>query len=514
MSLSRFKVAARDDLSLVLIRQKARWRKSMAGQSSRQRRRFARDKARKLSERLVRLGVSKDVATASVELESMGWVRPQADQINIVIVPGSDVGAAEVDERPIAEKQRQIAHFKRKTLRRLLHDLPDARVELISSRHKDGPAIGLTGLSSEKMSPKKSIRAVHLEAIGAAICPELSKSEVEQLKNSGAVILQNQPIELVDTMSFEEVSSTDGSIQGTCWHLGHIGIDVARKKGLTGKGIVIGILDTGIDASHREFAQKQIAFQEFDGTGQRVARSSPRDCDRHGTHVSALCAGSGVGVAPAAQLAVAAVLTEKSTSGMCGRPAQILAGLNWLIRGDGNLPRPADVINASLSKRGMDPYWYERIQGARNVDGVLMIAAIGNNGGSRIGNHGSPGNYDLVLGIGAVDANDAVAPFSDWGPANHPQGLGAGVSKPDILAPGVNILSAIPRARYGRLSGTSMASPIVTGAAALLLEDDPKLKQDPVGLVQRLCALVKPNSGPTHPHAARRGHGSLDLSLL
>ena len=400
-------------------------------------------------------------------------------------------------------------------MRRLLHDMPDHQFELVSSRHHGGATIKSSHASATGVSGGVTARAVHLESIGAVICPALTPAEIKKLEGRGAVVLSNDPIELIDAVSATSDEKPTGSSEPS-WHLPHIGWSSGTTAKLGGHGIIIGVLDTGIDAAHTEFQGKNIYFQEFGPSGERVDRKSPLDHQRHGTHVSGLCAGKTVGVAADADLAVAAVLTMRDARGnMYGNAAQILAGINWLLRGDGNLPRPVDVINASLSKRGIDAYWHQRISDAREVDGVLIIAAIGNNGRNGIGNHGSPGNYDVALGIGAVDETDAVADFSDWGPANHPVHQNRSpVQKPDMVAPGVKIRSAIPNQKYLELSGTSMACPLVAGTAALLLERDPTLKDDVGQLVQRLTQLVKPGSGPGHPQAPRRGAGSLDLSQL
>src|SRR6202000_2714661 len=118
-------------------------------------------------------------------------------------------------------------------------------------------------------------------------------------------------------------------------------------------------------------------------------------------------------------------------TGPVGYLAQIASGLNWLLstafRGPDDDPG-VDVVNASFGGAGYDAYLYTPLAQARLALGTLMIAAIGNNGEHGINKHGSPGNYDITVGVGAVDRDGTVAPFSDWGTVSqHP-----GTAKPDL----------------------------------------------------------------------------------
>jgi subtilisin family serine protease len=293
-------------------------------------------------------------------------------------------------------------------------------------------------------------------------------------------------------------------------------VQTARAQNLDGAGILAGVLDTGIDATHPEFAGKLVHFAEFDPQGKPIAGAPPRDAGSHGTHVSGLIAGANVGLAPAASLAVAAVLTVLNAQGrLTGMLAQILAGLNWLLvqpfRGEEN--PGVDILNASLGGLGYNNYLYSALTSARLVPGTLMVAAIGNNALALglppplVGRHGSPGNYDIVMGVGAHDAADDIAPFSDWGPVPaHP-----GVNKPDLAAPGARVYSSVPGG-YQAMSGTSMASPVVCGTGALLLQKDPTLNGDAPRLFNRLRQLVRPHTTPANQ--ARGGAGLLDLTTL
>lgn len=335
-----------------------------------------------------------------------------------------------------------------------------------------------------------------LNALGLLLVddqPEL----VARMMAAGATALPNDVFSLV-----HPDVHTEGV--GEAWHLEMLKAKKARENGLTGAGIRIGILDTGIDAGHSEFSGKSVSFQEFDASGSAVTGSA-RDTGNHGTHVSAIAAGRTTGVAPDSALAVAAVLTSSGS----GTRAQILAGLNWLIshrHGANDADVGVDVLNASLGSSAYNNFLHGTLTAAMAV-GIHMVAAIGNSGSLGINRHGSPGNYDIVTGVGAVDSAGNIAAFSDWGTV--PQH--GGIRKPDLAAPGVNIRSAVPGGGMAFMSGTSMAAPMVAGACALVLQKNPALKTNPAQLATTIAGCVKPSSGP---NAARFGSGVLDLSLL
>lgn len=276
------------------------------------------------------------------------------------------------------------------------------------------------------------------------------------------------------------------------WHLTKVGLPV---EGSDGEGILVGVLDTGIDAAHPEFVGKTIHFQEFNAAGMKIA-GGPRDAGEHGTHVCSIIAGRTAGVAPGASLAVAAVLTHADAFGrMSGTLVQIVNGFDWLVKTmfrDGN--PGVDVMNASLGGAGFNTYLQQPVRSAVQL-GVPLIAAIGNSGRSGAGQHGSPGNYPEVMGVGASDVSDAVADFSDWGTGAPPTGPRYPV--PDLCAPGVLVYAAKPGGAFQRMSGTSMATPVVTGVAARRMSADQTLVGKPAALFNELRRKLAPcTTGP------------------
>lgn len=379
-----------------------------------------------------------------------------------------------------------------------------SRFDLVGARRarRRLPSIG------RSPDPRRlSSRSLYLESLGIAIVPELTPSEVAAFERAGTVIMENALI------GVDDPAGDSGGIAPPVDHLDAITVQHARGMGLTGKGVAIGILDTGIDASHPEFKGTSIAFAEILSDGRRrVGR--PRDFGTHGTQVAALCAGRSSGVAPEAALAVAAVLTQKGADGrMVGYRTQILQGLDWLTMGF-NLPFQVDVVNASLGSLDDERPAYREAALASRDEGVLVVASIGNGGGAGFGRHTTPGDLDCVVSVGAVDGAGRVADFSAWGFCHD--GTGSNVEcKPDVMAPGVAIRSAVPGGGYVVRDGTSLACPLVSGACALLIEHDGGMRGEPGRILERLLDTVADLPPQPAGYDVRRGgRGSLNVARL
>ena len=358
-----------------------------------------------------------------------------------------------------------------------------------------------------RVSRSQSVQV--LDSLNVYLVEDLNPEEQASLEGI-ADVLENIEIDMVQPLS-------SGYDDDNTWHLDDTNAAAAWSQGFRGQGVRIGVMDTGIDPDHPEFAGKHISFMEFDTTGFPIS-TTPRDAGDHGTHVAGIATGATCGVAPDADLAVAAVLTSQGQNGqMVGYLAQILAGYNWLVHNNhddsGGVSKCA-VINASLGASGFSNYLYSSVDmQLTTLKTSLLVAAIGNAGLAGVNNHGSPANYDIAAGVGAVDNSGIVAPFSDWGLEATHMAL-----KPDLCAPGVDIRSAIPGGGYARKSGTSMATPAAAAAAALLLQKHPGYLRNPRSLRSALIALVDSSTvrNPAN-HAggySRIGSGKLDLSLI
>ena len=252
-----------------------------------------------------------------------------------------------------------------------------------------------------------------------------------------------------------------------------IGAPRAWKAGHTGKGVKVAVLDTGLDAGHPDLARAVVGARDFTGSPSGTA-----DKVGHGTHVAGIITGDGagsggkyVGVAPDATLLNGKVLGDDGS----GQESWIIAGMEWAVE------QGARVVNMSLGAMfvSSDDPMAAAVDRLTEQSGTLFVTAAGNFG-PEPGSIRSPGTAERALTVGAVDRNDVLADFSGRGPL-EPDGR----LKPDVTAPGVGIVSALAEGseiagsepsvdgRYVALSGTSMATPHVAGAAALLAGEHP-----------------------------------------
>ncbi|WP_026366174.1 S8 family serine peptidase [Promicromonospora sukumoe] len=260
----------------------------------------------------------------------------------------------------------------------------------------------------------------------------------------------------------------DGKAESTLDHsTAQIGAPEAWAAGFDGTGASVAVLDTGIDATHPDVAD-QIAQAESFVPGQAV----DDDQHGHGTHVASTVLGTGAaseglykGVAPGADLLVGKVLDNDGY----GQDSWIIAGMEW---GAAN----ADVVSMSLGDSslndGTDPM-AQALNALSEETGALFVVAAGNSYAE--GSLGSPGTADAALTVGAVDDGDVRADFSSYGPR-----VGDHAIKPDLTAPGVGIVAARSQQSGGEgwyvsMNGTSMATPHVAGAAAIVKGAHPEL---------------------------------------
>jgi subtilisin family serine protease len=279
-----------------------------------------------------------------------------------------------------------------------------------------------------------------------------------------------------------------------------IGGPEAWAAGQTGAGASVAILDTGYDPDHPDLAGVVTGSQDFVGTGIR-------DQVGHGTHVASIAAGRGTasggkytGVAKDANLMVGKVCDP----GGCPFDA-ILAGMQWAAESG------ARVVNMSLGGGpgdGTDPIETE-LNRLSAEHGTLFVVAAGNYGeyGEKVS---SPASADAALAVASVSKQDVFSPFSQPGPR-----IGDFALKPDIAAPGESIVAARAAGtldeyavdeHYARLDGTSMATPHVAGAAAILAAQHPDWSGE-----QLKSALM----GSAHPIDAgvyQQGAGRVDVA--
>lgn len=379
-------------------------------------------------------------------------------------------------------------------------DNPASRFDTLGSAG-DAGTFGLPKIASIEPASEPPADMRVLAGVGA-ILVDRDELDLEAIYSQpGVSVYPNVEIHMVHPdmeIAADDPSAGAAMADDPYWHLARVGLASGQPGG---QGIVIGVLDTGIDDTHSEFTGKRVHFREFDKDGHEVVGPT-RDAGNHGTHVSSIAAGRGCGAAPDADLAVAAVLTTPDAQGrLFGYLKQIAAGMDWLVQQQFRPGRRGvDVVNASLGGSGYHPYLEQPVLNGLAA-GISMIAAIGNDGRRGGGFHGSPGNYRTTLSVGASDAQDVTAIFSDWELSGQDGRIQYPV--PNLSAPGVDVLAAIPGNRYARMSGTSMATPLVTGIAARRMSDSPALLGHPRALFLSLLSTLD----PVQPHPYNRNYG-------
>ncbi|WP_327007446.1 S8 family serine peptidase [Dactylosporangium sp. NBC_01737] len=248
-----------------------------------------------------------------------------------------------------------------------------------------------------------------------------------------------------------------------------IGAPEAWAAGYDGTGVKVAVLDTGVDPNHPDLAGQIVDSQSF------VPGEAVQDGHGHGTHVATTIAGTGAasggkykGVAPGAKLVIGKVMSNAGS----GYDSQIIAGMEWAAHSG------AKVISMSLggTPDADTTPTAEAVNELTAETGVLFTIAAGNAGQNGAKTLGSPGIAEAALTVGAVDGADAVTYFSSRGPTP------GGRLKPEITAPGWKIIAGRASGTtmgapvddfYTAASGTSMATPHVAGAAALLAGQHP-----------------------------------------
>lgn len=311
---------------------------------------------------------------------------------------------------------------------------------------------------------------------------EVDQSKVDGVLTSlpvGSRIAVDRSVSMMEDETYKAGAPKDGSIPDDVTN-SIIGIEKVWEKGFTGKGQTIAVIDSGIHP-HEDLKDKIVAWVDLES-----GKADPYDSYGHGTHVAGIAAGNGVksagahkGVAPDANV-VGVRITNVS---------EAIKGIQWCIEHKDE--HDIGVINMSLGDLAVRSYkddpWAQAAQKAMEA-GITVVVAAGNDGPSTH-NISTPGTHPDVITVGALDdkrtedrSDDAVADFSSRGPTID------GIHKPDVVAPGVNIfgplspgsdmdVTELPHdgANYFAMSGTSMATPIVSGLAACLRQANPDL---------------------------------------
>ncbi|MEM9542682.1 MAG: S8 family serine peptidase [Cyanobacteria bacterium P01_E01_bin.42] len=323
---------------------------------------------------------------------------------------------------------------------------------------------------------------------------EMPDPLADRLKREVAniIILQDEPIELIRPTQSTETRKERLETEDI-WHLQAIARSESKK---TGKDIKVAVFDTGIDASHGEIEGKVTSSYCLNFRGAVGAWNiEPMDCEDtqgHGTHVAGLICGKTVGIARDAALINMLLLPRGS-----GTVRNFIMALEWLLQRE-------DVRIANISA-GVSAKFREQMSDVVNdllAFGILPICAIGNEGRNITS---SPGNCQGVLSVGACDRDGKVAGFSSSAKmvVDDQEYL-----VPSLVAPGKGVYSAVMGGGYEAWNGTSMATPIVSGIAALILEEDPIMSAYDL----REALLDRCRSLPGQS-AVRQGEGLIRVQL-
>lgn len=307
-----------------------------------------------------------------------------------------------------------------------------------------------------------------------------------------ASIVKEHTYKLDRTESKSTDAATDADPTGAEWGVQDIKADqVWDQYDDRGEGIVIANVDSGVQYDHPALKGNYRGnngdgsfthdYNWYDPTGQ-CTTSAPCDNNGHGTHTMGTMVGAGgVGVAPGAKWIAAKGCESSSCS-----DSSLLAAGQWILAPTdhtGQNPRPdlaPDIVNNSWG--GGDTTFYQDIVEAWNAAGIFEAFAAGNDGnGTTCSTTHAPGSQAPAYGVGAYDSAGKIAGFSGFGPS-----LVDGSAKPNISAPGVNIRSTWPGNTYKSINGTSMATPHVAGAVALLWSSAPSL----IGNIDETRALL------------------------
>lgn len=278
--------------------------------------------------------------------------------------------------------------------------------------------------------------------------------------NSYALLSANPSVDFVERDSHFVVATSDSlesAEYAESWGVSNIGAEAAHSSDFTGRGIKIAVLDTGVDYTHPDLSPNYIEGYDFINDD-----SDPMDDNGHGTHVAGIIAGAKngegiLGVAPEAEIYALKVSDSRGKGSFSG----LIKGIDWAIEHD------MDIVTMSITGTGGTKALQKAVQLAYNEYGIILVAAVGNGGSGEVL---YPAAYEEVIGVGSVTEDGEKSSFSRTG------------EEVELVAPGSDIKSTAIDGKYRVTSGTSMATPFVTGAAALLLETDERIWEN-TGLV-------------------------------
>lgn len=368
--------------------------------------------------------------------------------------------------------------------------------------------------AAEKMSKSVSLFA---SAVADSVLPitrvDVTIQSIEFLAKDPNVVavMPNQRVHLIRPKEIEygklAVHETRDKLT---WGLKQLAIpELWSRAKSKGKGIRVGVLDTGVHGDHSALKGRVKEFVVIDPLGRQISCKPSFDSGQHGTHVCGTIAGSttddgiAIGVAPQADLFVAGVLIGEATLNT------VFEGIGWAME------QGVDIINMSLGFSYYEPLFAEILTMLQAQYDILPVVAAGN---ENHGNSSCPGNVRSAFSVGAAEKLPknklAVASFSSGASLTFPGETPTIVHKPDLVAPGHQVLSCIPDEtrpdgtyRFTYMSGTSMATPHVAGVAAVLMaaEKSASVRQ----IMEAMITTARHPEGASAAPDNRWGYGML-----
>lgn len=375
---------------------------------------------------------------------------PKFDEVAETLAAKSD----RLDEKSRSENFQELSQRRRSSIQ--------------GRRTRAGAPVDFEITAKEVAGPGSDVRVIaapEAETIATGVTIiETDPDGAAALNNEFADVdvIADEELELIepDRQAAAVAADTSDLTDSELWHLKAIGLEAARSNGFkgTGEGVTVAVLDTGI-ADVPEIHGKVTQTLELDTTNW-VAKTdpAPKDTEGHGTHVAGLIAGDVVGVAPGARMANVIMIPDGR-----GTLSNYILALEWVA----SQPQIA-LLNMSAGKRGFFPNMRIMARVIRRVRALSAIA-IGNEG---LNSSRSPGNYPEVFSVGASNSDNEIWRGSGGGELTIDQ---MNVTVPKLVAPGEGVTSCVMHGGYQSWNGTSMATPILTGIACLMLERFPDI---------------------------------------
>ncbi|PAV31297.1 hypothetical protein CIL05_01195 [Virgibacillus profundi] len=320
----------------------------------------------------------------------------------------------------------------------------------------------------------------------------------------------------IEAEVIEPVKTDDNKLSEIAWNVDRVNAPQTWEKGFNGEGVVVASIDSGVQWDHPALKEKYRGYNAETGEVDHSAsffdavygEKEANDYQGHGTHVTGTMVGDEVGVAPQAKWIAANVANASG-----GLPSDaILSAAEWMMAPGGDAANAPDVVNNSWGFPGYTPEemneFFRDVIVAWQDAGIFPVFAAGNAVPGVVepveGSVSIPALYPEAFAVGATDQDNALAEFSLRGPSPY------GDIKPNVAAPGVEILSTYPGDGYAVSNGTSMAAPAVAGIAALMIQAKSDVTIDELKTTLQETATELTNEEYTETPNNGFGHGLVD----